>query len=115
MNVVLLRMASLDDGPAVWHEAVLPNITTLKALSGTIQEAFSLGHEGAIEYEVLGCRAPGHRARLRDLVVSGITRLRYLQSGRRKCRVDIVLTPLSASPLDRSIAASKERPRGTAH
>lgn len=99
MNVVLLKMAHLENNSAVWHEAALSNITTLRSLTGIIQEAFALGDEGAIEYEVLGSRAPGYRARLRDLVASGVTRFRYLQNSARKRCVEIVIVPLPPSHL----------------
>ena len=112
MNVVLLRMAHLDD-PAVWRETAVPNVTTLKALSRIIQEAFALGGEGAIEYEVLGNRAPGYRARLRDLITSGITRFRFLQSGARKQMVEIVIVPLPRAYLEHSVVGSGKRPCGT--
>jgi len=114
MNVVLLRMAYLEHGSAVWCEAALPNITTLTSLSTTIQEAFVLGNEGTFEYEVLGVRAPGGRARLRDLIASGVTRFRYLQSGARKQQVEIVIVPLPRARVEPSIAGRKERPYGTA-
>ena len=113
MNVVLLRMAHLGDDPTVWHEAVLPNIETLKSLSVTIQKAFSLGNDGAFEYEVLGCRAPGCRARLRDLLASGVTRFRYLQSDAPKQQVEIVIVPLPRAYLEHSVVGSGKRPCGT--
>jgi hypothetical protein len=113
MNVVLLRMARLEDDPAVWREAVLPNITTLKSLSSTIQEAFALGSDGAFEYEVFGCRAPGCRARLRDLLTSGVTRVRYLHGGARQQQVEIAIVPMQMAHLERSTAGSSERPHGT--
>ena len=113
MNVVLLRMAHLEDDPAVWREAVLPNIETLKSLSVTIQKAFAFGSDGTIEYEVLGCRAPGYRARLRDLLASGVTRFRYVQSGAHKQHVEIIIVPLPRTRLEHSVAGSRERPCGT--
>jgi hypothetical protein len=112
MYVVLLKMALFADGPVVCHEAGLPNITTLKSLSTTIQEVFDLGCDGAIEYEVLGCRAPGCRARLRDLIVSGITRFRYVQNGARKQCVEIDIVMLPRTPIERSVTGAGERPRG---
>ncbi len=114
MNVVLLRMVHLEGDPAVWLETAVPNITSLKSLSRTIQEAFSLGKDGTFEYEVLGCRAPGYRARLRDLMASGVTRFRYLQSDGRKQRVEIVIVPSPPAHLEPSTAEGRERPYGTA-
>lgn len=114
MNVVLLRMVHLEDNPATWREAVLPNITSLKSLSNTIQETFSLGSEGVFEYEVLGCRAPGCRARLRDLIASGVTKFRYLQSGARKQQVEIVIVPLPRVQPEHLSAESRERTYGPA-
>lgn len=114
MNVVLLRMAHLEDGPAVWREAVLPSIETLKALSVTIQKAFAFASDSAFEYEVLGCRAPGCRARLRDLLASGVTRFRYLQIGSPKQQVEIVIMPLPRAHLEHSVVGSREQPYGTA-
>jgi hypothetical protein len=106
-------MAHLGDDPTVWHEAVLPSIETLKSLSVTIQKAFSFCSDGAFEYEVLGCRAPGCRARLRDLLASGVTRFRYLQSGACKQQVEIVIVRLPRAHLEHSIAGRKDRPHGT--
>ena len=106
-------MAHLGDDPTVWHEAVLPSIETLKSLSVTIQKAFSFCSDGAFEYEVLGCRAPGYRVRLRDLLACGITRFRYLQIGARKQQVEIVIVPLPPTHLEHSAAGSREHPCGT--
>jgi len=108
MYDILLRMAHLESYPAVWREASLPNILTLKSLSLTIQEEFALGSEGTIEYEVLGCRAPGHRVRLRDLLASGITRFCYLQNGARPQRIEIVIVP--PTRINREGLASMKRP-----
>ncbi len=110
MNVVLLRMAHLNDDPAVWREAALPNFTTLKSLSSIIRKAFALGSEGAFEYEVVRYRAPGGRARLCDLIIAGVTRFRYLQSGIDEQQVEIVIVPLPRSRLEPSIAESRKRP-----
>jgi len=112
MNVVLVRMANLQTDPAVWHEAALPNIETLKSLSVVIQRAFALGSERAFEYEVLGCRAPGGRARLCNLIASGVTRFRYLQSGPRQQQVEIEIVPLARAHLGRSTAGSNKEPSG---
>ena len=113
MNVVLLRMAHLEDDHVVWREAVLPNIETLKSLSATIQKVFAFGNDGAFEYEVLGCRAPGYRVRLRDLLACGVTRFRYLQIGARKQQVEIVIVPLPPTHLEHSAAGNREHPCGT--
>lgn len=108
MNAVLLKMALLDNYPAIRHETLVPNIATMKSLSRTIQEAFALDDKGTIEYEVLGCRAPGHGARLRDLVVSGITRFRYLQNGARKRRIEIVIVaPPRTGPEDSTVVNTR--------
>jgi hypothetical protein len=112
MNVILLRMAYFSDGPVVWHEAGLPNVTTLKALSVIIQKAFDLSSEGPIEYEVLGCRAPGCRGRLRDLIISGITRFRYVQNGARKQCVEIDIVLLPRTPPEHSMVRNSDKPHG---
>jgi len=104
MNIVLVRMAQLMDATAVCHEAALPANTTLKALSSTIQKVFALGCGDAFEYEVLGCRSPGCRGRLRDLVASGVTCFCYLHHGARKSRVEIVIIPMPRGAFARSTA-----------
>jgi hypothetical protein len=110
MNAILLKMALLDNYPVVCRETLVPNIATLKSLRRTIQEAFALDDKGTIEYEVLGCRAPGHHARLRDLVVSGITRFRYLQNGARAQRIEIVIVLPPHTNLEHVIVENTERP-----
>ena len=104
MTVVLVKMAHFVEDPAICHEAALPAITTLKSLSGTIQEAFDLGRADAFEYEVLGCRSPGCRGRLRDLMATGITRFGYLHHGAPKTRIEIAIIPMPRAGSNRSIA-----------
>ncbi|GAA0567680.1 hypothetical protein [Rhizomicrobium electricum] len=93
MTHVLLRMTYLKSGTAIKRETTIPNSTTLKALRGIIQDLFGLGEAQSCGYEVLGCAASGHRARLRDLTASGITRFHYLQSGASKQAVEIAIVP----------------------
>lgn len=91
MTLVLLRMAHLTPEPTATCEIAVPSITTLNALRSTIQDTFKFSDEGTFGYEVLGCAAPGYRARLRDLVASGITHFRYLQNGPSKHVVEIAI------------------------
>lgn len=91
MTLVLLRMAQLTPEPATNREIAVPSATTLHALRNTIQDVFGFGKEGTFGYEVLGCAAPGYRAKLRDLVASDITRFRYLQNGSSKYVVEIAI------------------------
>jgi hypothetical protein len=107
MNVILLKMAKIGENPAVWHEIVLPSIETLKSLGITIQKVFSLSSDRTFEYEVLGCRAPGHRARLRDLLISGIAQFRYLHNGTQKQKIEIVMVPLGNLHLGHHSSKSK--------
>ena len=110
MNVVLLKMAQIGDHPTVWHEVVLPSIETLKSLGPTIQKVFSLSNDRTFEFEVLGCRAPGHRARLRDLLISGIAQFRYLHNGAQKQKIEIVMVPLGNLPLGHHKAKKQATP-----
>jgi hypothetical protein len=87
-------MAHLTGEAAIRREITVLNITTLKALQAIIQDLFGLGEAETASYEVLGCAAPGCRARLRDLTISGITRFHYVQSGANRQVVEIAIVPV---------------------
>lgn len=110
MQVILLKMAQTGPNPAVWHEVVLPTAATLKSLGATIQKAFSLSRDRTFEYEVLGCRAPGHRVKLRDLLASGVTRFRYLDNDAQRQKIEIVLVALNDPTAQRRTATDAKRP-----